>query len=154
MNIYWYFIQQRQVMNQGTYDDILTLLTPRDRNIKLMQHLMTCGTDAYELFKNILKLKYDFVFREMEKMESCEKIAFIFLSWCIEKRCKQDWATASLFQLPQASLTGNFGHKWGNICTSEWPTYKISLLSMVSSVYLHIWEIRQHGSQCGCCHSL
>ena len=65
---------QRNVLNKETYDDILVPLTQRERNVKLMQHLMACGSEAYEFFKNVLKLKYDFVYKEMDKMESCKHV--------------------------------------------------------------------------------
>ena len=53
----------------------------------------------------------------------------------------------------EAFQTGNSRHKWGRIFILGWYMYnKISLWSMLSSIYLHIRKIRQHGSQYGCCH--
>ena len=44
----------------------------RERTIRLMDRLLTRGSDAYRHFMDVLKLKYDFVYNEIREIEACE----------------------------------------------------------------------------------
>ena len=52
--------------------EIMAPPVARERTIRLMDRLLTRGSDAYHHFMDVLKLKYDFVFNEIRDIEACK----------------------------------------------------------------------------------
>ena len=66
------YFPQEGVFDLEMRQEIMAPLVPRERTIRLMERLLTRGSEAYHHFLNVLKLKYDFVYHEIRAIEACK----------------------------------------------------------------------------------
>ena len=66
-----YFLQEG-VFDLDMQQEIMAPPVSRERTIRLMDRLLTRGSEAYHQFMDVLKLKYDFVYHEIRDIEACE----------------------------------------------------------------------------------
>ena len=66
------YFPQEGVFDLDMRQEIMAHPVPRERTIRLMDRLLTRGSEAYHQFMDVLKLKYDFVYHEITDIEACK----------------------------------------------------------------------------------
>ena len=66
-----YFLQEG-VFDLDMRQEIMAHPVPRERTIRLMDRLLTRGSEAYHQFMDVLKINYDFVYHEIRDIEACK----------------------------------------------------------------------------------
>ena len=63
---------QKGVFDLDMAQEIMAPPMASERTIRLMDRLLTRGSDAYHHFMDVLKLKYDFLYNQIREMETCK----------------------------------------------------------------------------------